>query len=420
MICKKCGEELPIGVEICPKCGTVVERRKLTPESEARIRETMPDLKEALFNDKITSDTTLSDEVRIKAAVPILREILRLRFPKSQLCKECGHQNPSGVVNCVNCGCSLNSTEEAERDENNSANMVKLDLREENVNFNNVSDITTPEESKSAQSQNSQTSGVYNYVFPVNGGANGAPYSQDAAESNAIAIPYIAQSKFYTKADEKHDKTVNRILAFLLMLLSGGLIYVLTVGLPVMNFSEANIIKPYANGYQLIEAAIYALSGGTIKDAGTAGGIKYCWTDSWLNPFYIDGVGINFGRVVYVSATVILCVILFFAVIMFLMNFVRLMTGKIKQNGKSRCHKMTLMTLIFIVILALVITVFGFFIPQDAEKYPAIYGAIDGLTIGIGIYSSAIVTFIMFILGFFTKKIRRVNVIDNNDNSSQT
>ena len=115
MICKKCGEELLIGVEICPKCGTVVERRKLTPESEARIRETMPDLKEALFNNKITSDTTLSDEVRIKAAVPILREILRLKFPKSQLCKECGHQNPSGVVNCVNCGCSLNSTEEAER-----------------------------------------------------------------------------------------------------------------------------------------------------------------------------------------------------------------------------------------------------------------------------------------------------------------
>lgn len=423
MICKKCKEELPVGAEFCPKCGTVVEKRKLTPETEARIQEAMPELREALMLDSVTSDTTLSDEVRIKAAVPILREALRRNFQQGWRCKVCGHQNPRSAVSCVKCGRNRIRTEKLTPSEYDPANMPKPESQEEIVRYVKASEATQPEESKQAQPQSSQAPIVYNYIYPSGypsgGEAYGVQYAQDTVAGNMVGTPYIAPFRRYTKSDEKHDKTVNRVLAFLLMLLSGGLIYILLSGFPIMNFSEAKLIKPYANGYQLIEAAIYATGGGTMEEAGKAGSIKYCWTDAWRQPFYISGVGLNFGRLIYAASTVLLLVVLLFAVIMFIMNIIRLVTGRIKSNGKSRCHGIILTEFIFLAILALVITIGGSFIPQDADKYPALCGAIDGLTAGIGVYLAASVAFIMFILGFFTKKVRMVNVIENNDNDIQ-
>lgn len=418
MICKKCGEELPVGAERCPKCDTPVERRKLTPEDEARIQAAIPALKEALMLNKITSDTTLSDEERIKAAVPVLREALRRNFQQGWRCKVCGHQNPRSAVSCVKCGRNRIRTEKLTPSEYDPANMPKPEPQEEIVRYVKASEATKPEESKPAQQQNPQTPIVYNYVYPA-GGVYGAQYSQDTIAGNTVSTPYIAPSRRYTRDDEKHDKTINRIVALLLMLLSAGLAFLLIIGFPIMNFTDAGLTKPYANGYQLIEAALYALGGGSITGAGTAGGIKYCWTDSWRQNFYISGVGFNFGRLVYVVSTVLLSVVLLFAVIMFIMNIVRLATGRIKSNGKSKCHGIMLATFILVTVMTLVIIIGGSFIPQDANRYPAQCGAIDGLTAGIGAYLSVIVAFAMFILGFFTKKVRRVNVIDNNDNNTQ-
>ena len=412
MICKKCGEELPVGAERCPKCDTPVERRKLTPEDEARIQAAIPALKEALMLNKITSDTSLSDEERIKAAVPVLREALRRNFQQGWRCKVCGHQNPRSAVSCVKCGRNRIRTEKLTPGEYDPANMPKPEPQEEIVRY-----VQAPgakqEEQKPAQQQNPQTPIVYNYVYPAGGAVYG--YAQDTIGGNTVATPYIAPSKRYTREDEKHDKMVNRILALCLMLLSAGLIFLLLVGFPLMTFTEAGMTKPYTNGYQLIDAAIYALSGGTLAAAGAAGGIKWCFVDAWRNPFIIDGVGINLGRLFYVVSTVLLFVVLLFAVMMFIMNIVRLVTGKIKSNGKSKCHGIMLTTFILLVVMTLVVIIVGKFIPQDASVYPAQFGSIDGLTAGIGLYLAAIVALAMFILGFFTKKVRRVNVIDTND-----
>ena len=417
MICKKCGEELPVGAEVCPKCGAPVERRKLTPEDEARIQAAIPALKEALMLNKITSDTTLSDEERIKAAVPVLREALRRNFQQGWRCKVCGHNNPRSAVSCVKCGRNRIRTEKLTPGEYDPANMPKPEPQEEIVRYVKAEEPKQEEPKQNAQN-NPQTPIVYNYVYPAGGAVYGA-YSQDTIGGNTITTPYIASSKRYSKTEERQDKTVNRILALILLLLSGAFIFLLLVGFPIMTFKEAGMTKPYAVGFQLLEAAIYALSGGTLAGAGAAGGIKYTWTDAWRMPFYIDGVGLNFGRLVYVLSTVLLCVILLFAVMMFIMNIVRLATGRIKSKGKSKCHGIMLTTLILTIVLIIAIIVGGTFIPQDASRYPAQCGAIDGLSAGIGLYLAAIVALAMFIIGFFTRKVRRVNVIDNSSNDTQ-
>lgn len=400
MNCKICGTALDIDAEVCPKCGAVIEKSRLSPEDEEKIRAAIPALREALRQNAKASDTSLSDEERIKAAVPVLREALMRNTQQGWRCKVCGQNNPRSAVNCVKCGRNRIRTEQLLNGEYDATKMPKPAPAEEIVTFVQAPVPPVKEEPKKEVTEqpkrSAQTPIVYNYIYPNATGTYGTPVSYKDNSATTFA-PYVAPVAPYTKEMEKRDKRVNRIISAILLLLSAAFFGLMIF--PYITYVDGGQQQTMATGFSALAGIVAVLMG---QGAGSnVYAIKFaeCYAEQLFN-----GASFNIGLLFYLVVAVLIVFTALFVVISLAMNVVRVCNGKMKKGS----HGVTLTAVIFQIILLLAVGLGGILLNT------APYGACAGVGFGLGAIVGLVVLIAMYVLGFFGRKIRKVNVLADN------